>query len=386
MVASVMVASVASRGGFELLSSVSNSRQEQSHICNIDISVYWGYTLCEEGSQYCMQIWLANTVLVTGGPGSESSSKTRFETWPKACTPFIKEAGDIQPLQEGNMEFGLSMGLYVGESFQELQGTDLGEACLRIIDAFVEFALENGFRIIEIGSASVIAADQLFPIAEEIKKKTSKFQVVTYHLPSGEVNIAARHPGIRREAVEETKRHILLCQQIGIDKVVMHPGCFAAMPNIFLLMASHTREAAKQSILEIFEYCRAKNIELSIENLPRNEPFFQRPEEFEPFIEQGIGMVLDSVHALTSNVEPLDFITKFGNGITEVHLTDGFRKDPVAHYPIGTGEVNCLAVLNKLEEINYKGRIILEVDSKKDLLESLQYLKNWWPSSATIES
>lgn len=273
------------------------------------------------------------------------------------------------------MDFGVSMSLYGGEIVRELKGRDLGEVCLRILDDFIDFALENGFRMIEAGSASLIAADLLFPMAEEIKKKISQFQAVTYHLPSGEINIAALHQGIRREAVEETKKHILLCQEIGIDKVVMHPGCFAAMPKIYLLMERETSEAAKQSTLEIFEYCRARNIELSIENLPRNEPFFQRPAEFEPFIEKGIGMVLDTVHALTSNVESSEFITKFGNRIREVHLTDGFREDPVSHSPVGAGEVNCLAVLKRLEEINYDGRIILEVDSKKALLQSLAYLK-----------
>jgi sugar phosphate isomerase/epimerase len=273
------------------------------------------------------------------------------------------------------MDFGVSMGLYGGEIVGELEGGDIGEACLRILDDFIEFALKNGFRMIETGSASLIAADLLFPIAAEIKEKIPQFQEVTYHLPSGEINIAALHRGIRREAVEETKKHVILCQEIGISKVVMHPGCFATMPNVYLLMERETREAAKQSILEIFEYCCARNIELSIENLPHNEPFFQRPAEFEPFIEQGIGMVLDTVHALTSYVEPFEFIAKFGNRIKEVHLTDGFREEPISHYPVGTGEVNCLAVLKRLQEINYEGRIILEVDSKKDLLKSLAYLK-----------
>jgi sugar phosphate isomerase/epimerase len=86
-------------------------------------------------------------------------------------------------------------------------------------------------------------------------------------------------------------------------------------------------------------------------------------------------MVLDTVHALTSYVEPFEFIAKFGNRIKEVHLTDGFREEPISHYPVGTGEVNCLAVLKRLQEINYEGRIILEVDSKKALLKSLAYLK-----------
>lgn len=273
------------------------------------------------------------------------------------------------------MDFGVSMSLCGGEVFEELKVRDVGEACLAILDDFTQFALENGFTMIEVGSASLIAADSLFPIAEDIKKKISKFQVVTYHLPSGEVNIAALHEGIRREAIQETKKHILFCQQIGIHKVVMHPGCFAAMPKIYFLRQKETREIAEQSILEIFDYCKARNTELSIENLPHNEPFFQTPEEFKPFIDKGIGMVLDSVHAVTSNIEPLEFVMKFRNRITEVHLTDGYREDPVSHHPIGMGEVNCLELLNMLEEIGYKGRIVLEVDSKKDFFKSLEYLR-----------
>jgi len=272
------------------------------------------------------------------------------------------------------MEFGISMSLCTGEIVRELTGRDLSEARINILDDFVEFALENGFRMIETASVSLISADMLFPIAEDIRGKISQFNTVIHHLPSGEINIASLHQGIRRASIEETKKHILLCQGIGIDKVVMHPGCFVAMPIVYMLLERETRETVKQSIFEIFEYCQTKNIELSIENLPRNEPFFQGPVEFETFIEKGIGMVLDTVHALTSDVEPSEFIAKFGNGIKEIHLTDGFRED-ISHCPIGTGEVNCMAVLKMLEDMDYKGRIILEVDSKKDLLQSLAYLR-----------
>jgi len=273
------------------------------------------------------------------------------------------------------MEFGVSMSLCAGEIVKHLKDPDLGEVGLSVLDDFIEFARQNKFNVIETGSTSLIAADLLLPLAEDIKKRIAQFQVVTYHLPSGEINIVALHQGVRRVAVEEMKRHIDLCQEIGINKVVMHPGCFTAMPRTYSLMERQIRDAARESILEIFDYCQARDIELSIENLPRNEPFFQTPEEFEPFIKEGIGMVLDTVHALTAKVKPLSFINKFGNGITEVHLTDGFKEDPASHYPVGTGEVKCLAILKRLEEINYEGRIILEVDSKEDLLESLVYLK-----------
>ena len=155
----------------------------------------------------------------------------------------------------------------------------------------------------------------------------------------------------------------------------MHPGCFTAMPDMYLLMKKQVKEIAEKSILEIFDYCRVRGMELSIENLPRNEPFFQTPEEFEPFVEKGIGLVLDTVHAYVSNVEPTEFIRRFGARITEVHLTDGVKSDPISHYPLGAGEVDCLGILDELMRADFEGSIILEVGGKENVIRSKEFLE-----------
>ena len=281
-------------------------------------------------------------------------------------------------MKYGMRNFGVSMGLCAGnidQYFKYLQIEDLSTVCLRVLEDFTEFVLGNDFEIIEMGSPSFIPAETLISVAGDIKERVSQFRVVNYHLPFGEINIAAFHKGIRREAVEETKRYIDLCQQIGVSKVTMHPGNFTVMPDGYLLMEEWARAIAENSILEIFHYCRSKNIELALENLPRNNPLFQKPEEFEPYMKKGIGLVLDTVHAYVSNVEPIDFIRKFGAGITMVHLTDGVKSDPISHYPLGTGEVDCIGILNELQKIHFNGEIILEVNSKEDLMKSKEFLE-----------
>jgi sugar phosphate isomerase/epimerase len=180
---------------------------------------------------------------------------------------------------------------------------------------------------------------------------------------------------MRREAIAETKRHIDLCEELGISKLVMHPGCFAATPDRYVLLEKQARQIAEENVFEIAGYCEKNHMELSIENLHRNEALFREPEEFEPFVRKGLGMALDTVHAYVSGVNPLDFVTRFGKKITEVHLNDGIDSDYFAHYAIGTGMVDCIAVLQKLEEINYDGRIILEVSSKEALIQSKKFLK-----------
>jgi len=247
---------------------------------------------------------------------------------------------------------------------------------LRLLDDFASFVLESGFDTIEIELGfSIISAELLFPLSGELKAIIRPFSNVSCHLPLGEVNIAALHSGMRREAILETKRHIDLCGELGINMLVMHPGCFGATPDRYSFLEKQTRQIAEQSVCEIASYAKKKKMELSIENLHRNEALFRKPEEFEPFVRRKIGITLDTVHALVSGVDPLDFIARFGRKIAEVHLTDGIESDSYTHYPLGTGMVDCISVLQKLQDAGYEGRIILEVNSKDDLIQSKKFLQ-----------
>ena len=287
-----------------------------------------------------------------------------------------------QAISDMNRQFGISTSICTGEVASLARGTgtpaadQLLKGYLSLLDDFARFVLKNGFDAIEIEFGfSIISAELLLPLAAELKAIVRPFRAVSCHLPLGEVNIAALHSAMRREAIAETKRHIDLCGELGISKLVMHPGCFGATPDRYALLEKQTRQIAERSVFEIAGYAKKKRMELSVENLHRSEALFREPREFEPFVRRGIGMTLDTVHAFVSGINPLDFITKFGEKITEVHLTDGIASDSYAHYPLGTGMVDCLAVLRKLEEIGYSGSIILEVNSHDDLLRSKKFLK-----------
>jgi len=253
---------------------------------------------------------------------------------------------------------------------------DLARRYLVLLDDFTRFAAESGFAVIEIEQGfSLISAGRLTQFSERIKEAICPFDTVCCHLPLGEVNIAALNPEIRRHAIEETKRHIDLCEELGIRSLVMHPGSFAAMPDRYVLLAGQTRRTASESVFDIHAYCERKGMELALENLHRNEPFFHTPDEFEPFIQAGMGMALDTLHACSAGVDPLDFIARFGRRITEVHLTDGIGGDPLSDCAVGGGTVDCVSVMRKLAEIDFDGRIVLEVLSKEALIESREFLQ-----------
>jgi len=281
-----------------------------------------------------------------------------------------------------NSKFGVSTSICTKAVVSLSRGTgapaadQLLKGYLSLLDDFARFVLKNGFDTIEIEFGfSIISAELLLPLAADLKAIMRPFRAVSCHLPLGEVNIAALNSAMRREAIAETKRHVDLCGELGISVLVMHPGCFGATPDRYALLEKQTRQIAERSVFEIAGYAKKKRMELSIENLHRNEALFREPEEFEPFVRKGVGITLDTVHAFVSGVNPVDFITRFGRVITEVHLTDGIASDSYAHYPLGAGMVDCLAVLRKLEEIGYDGVIVLEVNSKEALLQSKKFLK-----------
>lgn len=281
-----------------------------------------------------------------------------------------------------NHRFGVSTSLCAAEIKKLARGTNnparehLLKGYLSLLDDFAGFVLKNGFDSVEVEFGfSIISAELLLPLTDELREIIRPFREVSCHLPLGEVNIAALNPAMRREAIAETRRHIDLCGELGIKELVMHPGCFEATPDRYALLEKQTRQVAEHSVFEIADYCKKNHLKLSIENLHRSEALFREPEEFESFIRKGIGMTLDTVHAFVSGVNPLDFITMFGVKITEVHLTDGVASDCYGHCALGAGKVDCLAVLSKLEEIDYDGRIILEVNSKQALIRSKKFLK-----------
>lgn len=272
------------------------------------------------------------------------------------------------------MNFGISMSVCFAKAREFMKERDLSKAYLNLLNYFTDFASKNNFKIIEIASFPPFDADVLYKIKDEIKKSTAGFEVI-YHLPSWEINIGALNSAVRKTAVGETKKLVDLAKELGIKKVSMHPGCYTAMPDVYALLGPQVRAAAQNSVLDIFSYCKNKNLELCIENLPFDEPFFRKPEEFEIFMEKGIGLLVDTAHATTSEVNPVDFVRRFTSKISEVHLVDGFKGKKDTHYALGTGEVNCAEFLDELARIKYKGPVIFELKSEKDLADSIAFLK-----------
>lgn len=273
------------------------------------------------------------------------------------------------------MLFGVSMSLCRGQIGEYRQGPDPAGMYMLALDDFVRVAREHNFDAVELVSLPVIHTGILSRVSSKIRQAIKGFGWTSFHLPLGEINIAALHPGIRSQSLREMRRTIELCARLGIKQVVSHPGNFGSMPDIYLLLEDLTRAVAEKSVLELAEQCRELDIGLAVENLHRNEPLFQKPAEFKHLLDAGVGFVLDTVHAYEAGVDPVEFIDTYEKSLKEVHLTDGVLRDAVSHLPIGAGEVDCIEVLRRLQSMDFGGPIIFEVESVRDLEESISFVR-----------
>ncbi len=75
-----------------------------------------------------------------------------------------------------------------------------------------------------------------------------------------------------------------------------------------------------------------------------------------------IGVVMDFSHIVASGADPVDFVARFAERITHVHLRDAVRGD--INRSLGNGEADFAAGLAALADADYAGRFSLELETR----------------------
>jgi len=256
------------------------------------------------------------------------------------------------------MKFGLSSLIYERELRGKLKsGRNVKKLYIDHINRTIKVAAKNDLRIIEIciiPNSSKI----LFSVLSEIKEKIKVFDEVTFHLPW------------KGRSTDEIKDCIKFANSLDIKILVCHP--ILIDPLIYGKIIE-----IEDDIGDLISLCRKQGSMLCFENLPAEVPKFNRSDEFDNLIEKGGFLTLDTGHAITCGINPITFVNKFKDKIKHIHLQDGFKGRPDVHYAVGNGELDYITFLNKLEEMNYKEIVMLELVSEKDLTESITRLREF---------
>lgn len=253
-------------------------------------------------------------------------------------------------------------------------------AALRFLRKTAE---EHDIKIIELGfPPSIIARvrDLSTEVKKEIDDMVGSFRA-TCHTPM--LDLSSLNEKKRKENVDEMIASIEFSLDRGVTQFVMHlaaSGMFSFIPwpkknaNTELI-----QRAGHRSFEEIMARFEGENIILGLENLTGHEPAFQDPKDLSTLFRKNVGLTLDTVHAISWNLDPVEMVGLYKEHLVEVHLTDGTGQgEVVKHYALGKreGRVPLNSLLHKLEEIEFGGPVIIEVDNREDLEKSLKWLQN----------
>jgi sugar phosphate isomerase/epimerase len=207
--------------------------------------------------------------------------------------------------------------------------------------------------------------------------------VCSVHLPFLWVDPSSLNEPVRQASTACLARSSELTQDLEVDAYVLH-----LWGRISSLIAAEFREPAQRqaalaalrgqmerSLVEASEHIDPGK--LCVENL--EDSLFRSAL---PLLERyGTGICLDVGHLGWEGTSELDFWMQHHDQIREVHLHDATRpsKDGEGvfrdHMALGRGQVEFARLWKAMEDHGYEGPVILEVNSRGDLEESLGLLR-----------
>ena len=191
------------------------------------------------------------------------------------------------------------------------------------------------------------------------------------HAPFMDINIAALQEKSRINSIEQIKDSIDLANKINAEAVVVHPGLASFLVNKYFL--DDVYKTANESIKEIGEYSDNLGVLTTIENMPTFEAMiYKNIEQLDELLNSlDMGMTLDIGHANHVGYSPEGMIF---DSIKHIHAHDNYGDDD-AHLALGEGSIDLKRIINNLEEKNYDGIYIIEVNDYDSIKKSYDYMK-----------
>jgi sugar phosphate isomerase/epimerase len=240
---------------------------------------------------------------------------------------------------------------------------------------------EMGFNYVELTMDPPEATPQkILSQKRSIRELLNRYGMgIIGHLPTF-VWTSDLYESLRRVSLQENFDALEAGAELGIEKMVLHPGYITGLGKFLLDKA---RGYGMESIEIILKKATSLGITLCIENMFPQTHFLSHPHEFQEVFETfpELRLNLDIGHANLGGGKnkSFEFIQRYGYRIGHVHANDNFGKED-NHLPIGAGIIDFERILKELKQTQYNETITLEVFSKdKDYLKiSQEKIKRMW--------
>ncbi|MBS3920443.1 MAG: sugar phosphate isomerase/epimerase [Deltaproteobacteria bacterium] len=204
---------------------------------------------------------------------------------------------------------------------------------------------------------------------------------ITGHLPTF-VWTSDLYDSLRKASLQENLEALEAAAELGIEKVVLHPGYITGMGKFVIDKA---KGHGLKSIETILKKANGLGMILCIENMFPQANFLTQPHEFQDVFESfpEIRLALDIGHANLGGDRnsAIEFIQRYGYRIGHIHANDNFGKED-NHLPIGAGFIDFEKIIKALKQTIYDETMTIEVFSKdRDYLRiSKEKMKKMWES------
>ena len=205
----------------------------------------------------------------------------------------------------------------------------------------------------------------------------------TVHLPFLWIEPASLNESIRQASLSSLRQAAEITRAVEVDSYVLHLWGSTTSLIVSQLQDPAQRQAVVGALMwqagrSLADLCESVDpLDLCVENL--EDSLFELAL---PFIEQqGTSICLDVGHLALQSQSELSFLDQHRDRIREIHLHDalvppaGEQQPASDHLALGQGQIGFAALLQRLQELDYDGPIILEVNSEADLEQSLEHLR-----------
>jgi sugar phosphate isomerase/epimerase len=186
---------------------------------------------------------------------------------------------------------------------------------------------------------------------------------VICHLPTF-VSTADLTDSIREASLQEMFNSLEVAAELGVQKVVLHPG---RIGGLGLYIKEAAMALANASLTCIIGRAQELGLRVCLENMFPKYGAFVKPADFEGILQRfpDLRLTLDTGHANIDGQDggrTLDFIKKFGTRIGHLHISDnlGERDD---HLAVGSGGIDFLKIVHALKQCGYDDTATLEIFS-----------------------
>jgi sugar phosphate isomerase/epimerase len=240
---------------------------------------------------------------------------------------------------------------------------------------------EMGFDYMELTMDPPEATPQkIMAQKRAIKKLLNQYRMgIVGHLPTF-LWTSDLYESFRRVSLQENFDALEAAAELGIEKIVLHPGVITGLGK---LLAERAKGYAMEAIRAILKKSIGLGVTLCIENMFPQAHFLSQPPEFQSVFDTfpELRLTLDIGHANLGGGRnrSFEFIQHYGHRIGHVHANDNFGKED-NHLPIGAGIIDVERILRELKEAQYDETITLEVFSRdRDYLRiSKEKIKQMW--------